>query len=209
MPARSPSWLVSGALDNPFSESRDEKLRRHSLASPPADNAGPTTNKRSIKADDFFQGLFSTALEDGEIITAVSFPVPAKAGYAKMRHPASRFALTAVFVAKTKAGDVRAARDAFQAAVTNRGWTVERVRDGDTFCRLLVHGGEDLLVDIALDSPPTRPATTSRIRRARSGTIGERPAKDFGPLTLIFVWPCAQTPWGNHDQDHAQHDQDI
>jgi aerobic carbon-monoxide dehydrogenase medium subunit len=67
------------------------------------------TNKRSISADDFFQGLFSTALEDGEIITAVSFPVPAKAGYAKMRHPASRFALTAVFVAKTKAGDVRAA----------------------------------------------------------------------------------------------------
>src|SRR6185295_129633 len=42
-------------------------------------------------------------------ITAVSFPVPAKAGYAKMRHPASRFALTAVFVAKTKSGDVRAA----------------------------------------------------------------------------------------------------
>src|SRR3977135_3733012 len=52
------------------------------------------TNKRSIPADDFFQGLFTTALEDGEIITAVSFPIPAKAGYAKMRHPASRFALT-------------------------------------------------------------------------------------------------------------------
>ena len=58
------------------------------------------TNKRSIAADDFFQGLFTTALEDGEIITAVSFPVPAKAGYAKMRHPASRFALTGVFVAQ-------------------------------------------------------------------------------------------------------------
>src|SRR5882757_9614249 len=48
------------------------------------------TNKRSIAADDFFTGLFTTALEDGEIITAVSFPVPAKAGYEKMRHPASR-----------------------------------------------------------------------------------------------------------------------
>src|SRR5580692_1465648 len=60
------------------------------------------TNKRSISADDFFQGLFTTALEDGEIITQVAFPVPAKAGYAKMRHPASRFALTGVFVAKTK-----------------------------------------------------------------------------------------------------------
>ena len=67
------------------------------------------TNKRSIAADDFFKGLFTTALEDGEIITAVSFPVPAKAGYSKMRHPASRFALTGVFVAKTKAGDVRVA----------------------------------------------------------------------------------------------------
>src|SRR5438552_6199963 len=67
------------------------------------------TNKRSIAADDFFKGLFSTALDDGEVITAISFPNPAKAGYSKMRHPASRFALTGVFVAKTKAGDVRVA----------------------------------------------------------------------------------------------------
>jgi aerobic carbon-monoxide dehydrogenase medium subunit len=67
------------------------------------------TNKRSIAADNFFKGLFTTALEDGEIITAVAFPLPAKAGYAKMPHPASRFALTGVFVARTKSGDVRAA----------------------------------------------------------------------------------------------------
>ncbi|HLZ04813.1 MAG TPA: xanthine dehydrogenase family protein subunit M [Bradyrhizobium sp.] len=67
------------------------------------------TNKRSIAADEFFKGLFSTALQDGEIITAVSFPVPAKAGYAKFPHPASRFALTGVFVARTRSGDVRAA----------------------------------------------------------------------------------------------------
>ena len=67
------------------------------------------TNKRSIAADDFFKGLFTTALEDGEIITQVAFPVPAKAGYAKFPHPASRFALTGVFVAKTKSGDVRVA----------------------------------------------------------------------------------------------------
>ena len=76
------------------------------------------TNKRSIAADDFFKGLFATALEDGEIITAVSFPIPAKAGYAKMRHPASRFALTGVFVAKTKSGDIRvAATGASQSGV--------------------------------------------------------------------------------------------
>jgi aerobic carbon-monoxide dehydrogenase medium subunit len=67
------------------------------------------TNKRSIAADDFFKGLFATALEDGEIITQVAFPIPAKAGYSKMRHPASRFALTGVFVVKTKSGEVRAA----------------------------------------------------------------------------------------------------
>jgi carbon-monoxide dehydrogenase medium subunit len=67
------------------------------------------TNKRSIKAGDFFTGLFSTALEDGEIITAVSFPIPAKAGYSKFPHPASRFALTGVFVTRTAAGEVRVA----------------------------------------------------------------------------------------------------
>jgi aerobic carbon-monoxide dehydrogenase medium subunit len=67
------------------------------------------TNKRGIAADDYFKGLFSTALEDGEIITQVAFPVPAKAGYAKFPHPASRFALTGVFVAKTQSGDVRVA----------------------------------------------------------------------------------------------------
>jgi carbon-monoxide dehydrogenase medium subunit len=80
------------------------------------------TNKRSIAADDYFKGLFATALEDGEIITAVSFPVPAKAGYAKFPHPASRFALTGVFVARTKSGDVRvAATGASQSGVMRVG----------------------------------------------------------------------------------------
>lgn len=77
------------------------------------------TNKRSISADEFFKGLFTTALQDGEIITAVSFPIPAKAVYSKFPHPASRFALTGVFVAKTKSGDVRAtATGASQSGVT-------------------------------------------------------------------------------------------
>lgn len=67
------------------------------------------TNKRRIAADDFFKGQFETALGDGEIITAVSFPIPTKAAYAKFRQPASRFALTGVFVAKNKSGDVRVA----------------------------------------------------------------------------------------------------
>jgi carbon-monoxide dehydrogenase medium subunit len=70
-------------------------------------NAVVKTNKREIPADQFFKGLFSTALEENEIITAIAFPIPQKAGYAKMRNPASRFALTAVFVAKLKSGEIR------------------------------------------------------------------------------------------------------
>jgi aerobic carbon-monoxide dehydrogenase medium subunit len=62
------------------------------------------TDKRSIAADDFFKGLFETALEAGELITRVYFPTPEKAGYAKFRNPASRYALVGVFVAKTAAG---------------------------------------------------------------------------------------------------------
>jgi aerobic carbon-monoxide dehydrogenase medium subunit len=81
-----------------------------------------TTNTRTIAADDFFKGLFTTALSDGEMITAVTFPIPAKAGYAKFPHPASRFALTGVFAVKTKAGDVRVAvTGAFQGGVTRVG----------------------------------------------------------------------------------------
>jgi carbon-monoxide dehydrogenase medium subunit len=62
------------------------------------------TNRRRIAADDYFQGMFSTALEEGEIITGVTFPIPEKAAYVKFNQPASRFALTAVFVAKFKDG---------------------------------------------------------------------------------------------------------
>jgi carbon-monoxide dehydrogenase medium subunit len=80
------------------------------------------TNKRSIAADSFFKGLFETALENGELITSVAFPIPAKAGYAKFPHPASRFALTGVFVVKTKSGDVRvAATGASQSGVMRVG----------------------------------------------------------------------------------------
>lgn len=78
------------------------------------------TDRRSISADDFFKGLYETALEAGEIITAVSFPVPRKAGYAKFLQPASRFALVGVFVAQTAQGArvavTGAAASAFRAA---------------------------------------------------------------------------------------------
>jgi carbon-monoxide dehydrogenase medium subunit len=58
------------------------------------------TNSREIAADDYFQGMFETALEEGEIVTEVRFPVPEKSHYEKFVQPASRFALVGVFVAK-------------------------------------------------------------------------------------------------------------
>jgi carbon-monoxide dehydrogenase medium subunit len=69
-----------------------------------ASGATIVTNKRKIAADDYFQGMFTTALQDGEIIIEVTFPIPQKAAYVKFNQPASRFALTAVFVAKYASG---------------------------------------------------------------------------------------------------------
>lgn len=62
------------------------------------------TNRRQIAADDFFQGMYTSALEEGELITAIHFPIAQKAAYAKFRQPASRFALVGVFVAQTAQG---------------------------------------------------------------------------------------------------------
>jgi len=66
------------------------------------------TSAREIAADDYFQGLFATALDEGEIVTAVRFPVPERAGYMKFANPASLYAMVGVFVAQT-AGGVRVA----------------------------------------------------------------------------------------------------
>jgi aerobic carbon-monoxide dehydrogenase medium subunit len=66
------------------------------------------TNKRRIKADDFFTGMFSTALEPAEIITKVSFPIPKRAAYQKFKNQASRFALVGVFVSK-RGSEIRVA----------------------------------------------------------------------------------------------------
>jgi carbon-monoxide dehydrogenase medium subunit len=87
------------------------------------------TDKRSIPADEYFQGMFTTALAPDEIITAIEFPIPEKSNYEKFRNPASRYAMVGVFVAKGPAG-VRvaitgAAQDgvfrhtAMEAALTN------------------------------------------------------------------------------------------
>ena len=65
-------------------------------------NATVITNQRKIPGEQFFTGMFETALKPGEIVTAVSFPVCDKANYQKFRNPASRYAIVGVFVAKTK-----------------------------------------------------------------------------------------------------------
>ena len=66
------------------------------------------TNKRKIAADDYFKGMFETALEPDEIITEISFPIVKKAAYQKFKHPASGFALVGVFVSK-RSSEIRVA----------------------------------------------------------------------------------------------------
>ncbi|MBP0492991.1 FAD binding domain-containing protein [Pararoseomonas indoligenes] len=63
-----------------------------------------TSGGRQIGADEFFQGMFSTALEPGELLVSIEFPIPEKAGYAKMRNPASRYVMTGVFVSRGPMG---------------------------------------------------------------------------------------------------------
>jgi carbon-monoxide dehydrogenase medium subunit len=111
------------------------------------------TNKRSIAGDDFFQGLFTTALADDEIIVRVSFPVPQAAAYQKFANPASRYAMAGVFVAKT-AGGVR-------VAVTGAGangvfrWSAAEQALASNWSPSALDGlavGEDLLSDIHGDA---------------------------------------------------------
>jgi carbon-monoxide dehydrogenase medium subunit len=78
------------------------------------------TDARKIPADKFFTGMFTTALKRDEIVTAVEFPVPKRAGYAKFPNPASRYAMVGVFVSQDKSGKVR-------VAVTGAGPSVFRV----------------------------------------------------------------------------------
>jgi len=76
------------------------------------------TSKRKIAADKFFTAMYETALEPGEILTSISFPVPKRAGYSKFKNPASRYALVGVFVAETPSG--------IRVAVTGAGPCVFR-----------------------------------------------------------------------------------
>lgn len=105
-------------------------------------NATIVTNRRRIKAGDYFQGLFSTALEEGEIITRIVFPLPKQAAYEKFPHPASGFAMTGVFVAVASRG--------VRVAVTGAGpgvfrWSKAERALGKTLAPTAV---ENLSVDV-------------------------------------------------------------
>ncbi|KIN66360.1 Carbon monoxide dehydrogenase, medium subunit [Sulfitobacter noctilucicola] len=108
------------------------------------------TNKREISADDYFQGMFETALDEGEIVTEVKFPIPQAAHYEKMIQPASRFPLVAVFVAKFADG-VRVA----VTGASNNGvfrWTEAEAALSSNFAADVVAGlsvnADDMISDL-------------------------------------------------------------
>ncbi len=86
-------------------------------------NATIVTDRREIAADDFFQGMFATALEEGEIVVRIVFPLPKRAAYEKFPHPASGYAMAGVFIAETAAG--------VRVAVTGAGPGVFRWSDAE------------------------------------------------------------------------------
>ncbi len=118
-------------------------------------NATIVTNTREIAADDYFQGLFTTALDEGEIITAVRISAPSNAAYAKFAQPASRFALVGVFVANgaggarvavTGAGEDGVFRHAGMEAALASNWSADAL-DGiavsDDGLMSDIHGAAD------------------------------------------------------------------
>jgi len=102
------------------------------------------TNRREIAADDFFTGLFDTALEGSEIVTAITFDAPAKAAYQKFANPASRYAMAGVFVARRDDGDVR-------VAVTGAGANGV-FRHGDMEAALVANWSPDALSNVSVDA---------------------------------------------------------
>lgn len=108
------------------------------------------TNSREIAADDYFQGMFETALEDGEIITEVRFPVPQASNYQKFVQPASRFALVGVYVAKFADGVRVAVTGAASDGVFR--WTEAEAALGADFSKAAVDAlavpGSDMIADL-------------------------------------------------------------
>ena len=122
-------------------------------------NATVNTNRRSIPADQFFTGMYETALAADEIITSVAFPVPAKAAYVKFPNPASRFALVGVFVARLADGSVR-------VAVTGRRRRSSAPSPSKPRCRQASRAEAARAVKIDAERLVDRPARLARLSRA-------------------------------------------
>jgi carbon-monoxide dehydrogenase medium subunit len=141
--------VLAGGIGDPLVRNRGTMGGSIANADPAADypagvlglGATVITDRRRIAGDDFFTGFFQTALDPGEIITAIRFPVPQIAGYAKFPHPASRFAVVGVFVAKA-AGGVR-------VAVTGAGPSVFRLPQAEA--ALAADFGPGALDGVAID----------------------------------------------------------
>jgi len=120
------------------------------------------TSKRQIAADDFFAGMFATALEEDEIITSVRVPAVARSGYAKFAQPASRFAMVGVFVAQgaqgvrvavTGAGDDGVYRHAGLEAALTGDWSAAAAAGADNDSRGLlsdIHGDAEYRANLVL-----------------------------------------------------------
>ena len=111
------------------------------------------------------------ALTDFQVqVARLFFSLPAAQGFLLAggaalvaQHLTTRPTQDLDFFTQVDGTSVPAARDALEMAASTQGWSVERIRDEATFCRLVLHGNDDLLVDLALDSPPEHPATASFI----------------------------------------------
>jgi carbon-monoxide dehydrogenase medium subunit len=123
--------MLAGGIGDPMVRNRGTIGGSIANADPAADypaavlglGATVVTERRSIAADDFFTGLFETALSSGEIVTKVRFPIPRAAAYVKLPNPASRFALVGVFVARFA--------DRVRIAVTGAGPCVLRLEEAE------------------------------------------------------------------------------
>jgi carbon-monoxide dehydrogenase medium subunit len=136
------------------------------------------TDKRQIAADDFFTGLYTTALNEGEIVTKITFKVPADSGYAKFRNPASRYPMAGVFIAKHKDGSVR-------VAVTGAGnngvfrWSAAEHALGSNF-------SADALKSLSVDAGNMMGDIhgSSEYRANLAAVMARRAAQNLGKLTM-------------------------
>jgi carbon-monoxide dehydrogenase medium subunit len=140
-------------------------------------NATVITDRRRIAAEEYFTGLYETCREPGEIVTGVEFPVPLSAGYAKFRNLASRYALAATFVARTKAGVRVAVTGAYNTGVT-RPAHFEKALDADFSAEAL-----DAL-DIDPKDMLSDPAATAAYRAHLTKVLARRAVARQGEVLI-------------------------